>query len=57
MNAERDSLTENKVKREDKMSRMVSLESDNFELKNQLNQITEEPEKLNEMSNGLQGKI
>ncbi|XP_069145684.1 uncharacterized protein [Solanum lycopersicum] len=56
MNAERDSLTENKVKREDKMSRMVSLESDNFELKNQLNQITEEPEKLNEMSNGLQEK-
>ena len=33
---------------------MVSLESDNSELKNQLNQITEEAEKLNGMSNGLQ---
>ena len=39
MNAELDSLTENKVKLEEKMSRMVSLESDNSELKNQLNQI------------------
>ena len=57
MNAELDSLTENKVKLEEKMSKMVSLESVNSELKNQLNQITEEPEKLNEMSNGLQGKI
>ena len=39
MNAELESLTENKVKLEEKMSRMVSLESDNSELKNQLNQI------------------
>ncbi|XP_069144607.1 uncharacterized protein [Solanum lycopersicum] len=57
MNAELDSLTENKVKLEKKMSRMVSLESDNSELKNQLNQITEEAEKLNGMSNGLQAEI
>ncbi|XP_069154328.1 sporulation-specific protein 15-like [Solanum lycopersicum] len=57
MNAELDSLTENKVKLEDKMSRMVSLESDNSELKNQLNQIIEEAEKLNGMSNGLQAEI
>ena len=57
MNAELDSLTENKVKRKDKMSRMVSLEYDNSELKNQLNQITEEAEKLNGMSNGLQAEI
>ena len=57
MNAELDSLTENKVKLEEKMSRMVSLESDNSELKNQLNQITEEAEKLNGMSNGLQVEI
>ena len=57
MNAELDSLTENKVKLEEKMSRMVSLESDNTELKNQLNQITEEAEKLNGMSNGLQVEI
>ena len=42
MNVELDSLTENKVKLEEKMSRMVSLESDNSELKNQLNKITEE---------------
>ncbi|XP_069150409.1 uncharacterized protein [Solanum lycopersicum] len=42
MNAELDSLTENKVKLEEKMSKIVSLESDNFELKNQLNKITEE---------------
>ena len=34
MNAELDSLTENKVKLEEKMSRMVSLESNNSELKN-----------------------
>ena len=47
MNAELDSLTENKVKLEEKMSRMVSLESNNSELKNHLNQITEEAEKLN----------
>ena len=39
MNAELDNLTENKVKLEDKMSKMVSLESDNTELKKQLNQI------------------
>ncbi|XP_069154614.1 uncharacterized protein [Solanum lycopersicum] len=39
MNAELDSLTENKVKLEEKMSKMVSLESDNTELKKQLNQI------------------
>ena len=57
MNAELDSLTENKVKLEEKMSRMVSLESNNSELKNQLNQITEEAEKLNGMSNGLQAEI
>ena len=37
MNDELDSLTENKVKLEEKMSRMVSLESNNSELKNQLN--------------------
>ena len=54
MNAELDSLTENKVKLEEKMSTMVSLESNNSELKNQLNQITEEAEKLNGMSNCLQ---
>ena len=57
MNAELDSLTENKVKLEEKMSRMVSLESNNSELKNQLNQITEEAEKLNGISNGLQAEI
>ncbi|XP_069147982.1 sporulation-specific protein 15-like [Solanum lycopersicum] len=57
MNAELDSLTENKVKLEEKMSRMVSLESNNSELKNQSNQITEEAEKLNGMSNGLQAEI
>ena len=57
MNAELESLTENKVKLEEKMSRMVSLESDNSELKNQLNQITEEAEKLNGMSNGLHAEI
>ena len=34
MNAELDSLTENKVKLEEKKSRMVSLESNNSELKN-----------------------
>ena len=39
------------------MSKMVSLESDNTELKNNLNQITEEAEKLNGMSNGLQVEI
>ena len=39
------------------MSRMVSLESDNSELKNQLNQITEEAEKLNRMSNCLRVEI
>ena len=33
MNAELDSLTENKVKLEEKMSKMVSLESDNTDLK------------------------
>ena len=47
MNAELESLTENKVKLEKKMLRMVSLESNNSELKNQLNKITEEAEKLN----------
>ncbi|XP_015068845.1 uncharacterized protein LOC107013448 [Solanum pennellii] len=57
MNAELDSLTENKVKLEEKMSKMVSLKFDNTELKNQLNQITEEAEKLNGMSNGLQVEI
>ncbi|XP_069144523.1 spindle pole body component 110-like [Solanum lycopersicum] len=57
MNAELDSLTENKVKLEEKMSRMVSLESNNSEHKNQLNQIIEEAEKLNGMSNGLQAEI
>ena len=36
---------------------MVSLESDNSELMNQLNQITEEAEKQNGMSNGLQAEI
>ncbi|XP_069148102.1 uncharacterized protein [Solanum lycopersicum] len=36
---------------------MVSLESNNSELKNQLNQINEEAEKLNGMSNGLQAEI
>ena len=54
MNAELDSLTENKVKLEEKRSKMVSLESDNTELKKQLNQITEEAEKLNGRSNGLE---
>ena len=39
------------------MSRIVSLESYNCELKNQLNQITEEAEKLNGMSNGLRVEI
>ena len=34
MNVELDSLTENKVKLEEKMSKMGSLESDNTELKN-----------------------
>ena len=53
LNAELDNLTDNKVKLEDKMSKMVSLESDNTELKKQLNQITEEAEKLNGMSNDL----
>ncbi|XP_069154264.1 uncharacterized protein [Solanum lycopersicum] len=57
MNAELDSLTENKVKLEEKMLKMVSLESNNSELKNQLNQITEEVEKLNGISNGLQAEI
>ncbi|XP_069153766.1 uncharacterized protein [Solanum lycopersicum] len=57
MNAELESLTENKVKLEEKMSRMVSLESNNSELKNQLNQITEEAEKLNGRSNSLQAEI
>ncbi|XP_069150770.1 WEB family protein At3g02930, chloroplastic-like [Solanum lycopersicum] len=57
MNAELESLTENKVKLEEKMSRMVSLESNNSELTNQLNYITEEAEKLNGMSNGLQAEI
>ena len=33
MNAELDSLTENKVKLEEKMSRMASLESNNSELR------------------------
>ncbi|XP_015089733.1 uncharacterized protein LOC107032670 [Solanum pennellii] len=47
-------LTENKVKLEEKMSRMVSLESNNSELKNQLNQITEEAEWN---VNGLQAEI
>ncbi|XP_069151990.1 intracellular protein transport protein USO1-like [Solanum lycopersicum] len=57
MNDELDSLTENKVKLEVKMSRMVSLESNNSELKNQLNKITEEAEKLNGMSNDLKAEI
>ena len=57
MNVELDSLTVNKVKLEEKISRMVSLESNNSELKNQLNQITEETEKLNGMSNSLQAEI
>ncbi|XP_027772674.1 uncharacterized protein LOC114077194 [Solanum pennellii] len=57
MNAELDSLTENKVKLEERISKMMSLESDNTELKNQLNQIIEEAEKLNGMSNGLQVEI
>ena len=39
------------------MSRMVSLESNNSELKNQLCQITEEAEKLNGKSNSLQAEI
>ncbi|XP_069150821.1 uncharacterized protein [Solanum lycopersicum] len=54
MNDELDSLTENKVKLEEKMPKMVSLESDNTELKKQFNQIAEEAEKLNGSSNGLQ---
>ncbi|XP_015060407.1 uncharacterized protein LOC107006348 [Solanum pennellii] len=54
MNAELDSLTENKVKLEEKMSKMVSLESNNTELKKHLNQITEEAKKLNGRSNALQ---
>ncbi|XP_069144342.1 uncharacterized protein [Solanum lycopersicum] len=57
MNAELENLTKNKVKLEEKMSKMVSLESNNSEHKNQLNQITEEAEKLNGMSNGLQAEI
>ena len=57
MNVELDSLTENKFKLEEKTSRMVSLESNNSKLKNQLNQITEEAEKLNGMSNCLQAEI
>ncbi|XP_069148130.1 MAR-binding filament-like protein 1 [Solanum lycopersicum] len=57
MNAELDSLTENKVKLEERMSKMVSRESDNTDLEKQLNQITEEAEKLNGMSNGLRVEI
>ena len=57
MNAELEILTKNKGQFEDTMSRMVSLELNNSELKNQLYQITEEAEKLNGMSNGLQAKI
>ena len=40
MNAELDSLTEKKVKLEERMSKMVSVESDNPKLKSQLNQKT-----------------
>ncbi|XP_069152712.1 uncharacterized protein [Solanum lycopersicum] len=57
MNAELEILTENKVQFEETMSRMVSLESNNSELKNQLYQITEEAEKLNGKSNSLQAEI
>nr|XP_025883705.1 uncharacterized protein LOC112940164 [Solanum lycopersicum] len=57
MNAELEILTENKVQFEETMSRMVSLESNNSEFKNQLYQITEEAEKLNGKSNSLQAEI
>ena len=40
LNAELDSLTENKAKLEERMSKMVSVESDNPKLKSQLNQKT-----------------
>ena len=61
MNAELDSLTENKAKMEEKMlkmeDKMTSLESDKTELKKQLSQKNEEAEKLNGRSNGLQVEI
>ena len=57
MNAELEILTKNKGQFEDTMSRMVSLELNNSELKNQLCQITEEAEKLNGKSNSLQAEI
>ncbi|XP_069146079.1 uncharacterized protein [Solanum lycopersicum] len=50
-------LTENKGQFEDTMSRMVSLELNNSELKNQLCQFTEEAEKLNGKPNSLQAEI
>ncbi|XP_069150405.1 uncharacterized protein [Solanum lycopersicum] len=57
MNAELEILTENKGQFEDTMSRMVSLELKNSELKNQLCQITEEAENLNGKPNSLQAEI
>ena len=57
MNAELEILTENKCQFEDTMSRMVSLELKNSELKNQLCQITEEAENLNGKPNSLQAEI
>ena len=57
MNAELEILTENKGQFEDTMSRMVSLELKNSELKNQLGQITEEAENLNGKPNSLQAEI
>ncbi|XP_069150922.1 sporulation-specific protein 15-like [Solanum lycopersicum] len=57
MNAELEILTENKGQFEDTMSRMVSLELNNSDLKNQLCQITEEAEKLNGKSISLQAEI
>ena len=57
MIAELEILTENKGQFEDTMSKMVSLELNNSDLKNQLCQITEEAEKLNGKSNSLQAEI
>ena len=57
MNAELEILTKNKGQFEDTMSRMMSLELNNSDLKNQLCQITEEAEKLNGKSNSLQAEI
>ena len=57
MNAELEILTENKVQFEETMTRMVSLEFKNSELKHQLCQFTEEAEKLNGKPNSLQAEI